>query len=166
MILTSREKPKGLTQKEGKVFPVRSLQLNGLHPAAAQKIFQSKGSFQASEIEWERLLEHYAGNPLALKMLASPIQTLFDSSIADFLDCLERNTLIFDDIRDLLERQFNGLSKIEKEIMYWLAINRETLAFSQLQADLLTDSRPSEILEALASLQRRSLIEQSANGFM
>lgn len=43
LILTSREKPVGLTAKKGKTLPVRSLQLTGLAPSEALKILKDKG---------------------------------------------------------------------------------------------------------------------------
>lgn len=165
LVLTSREKPIGLAAKEGETLAVRSLQLTGLPTPAGRKIFKARGCFWASESEWRVLVEHYGGNPLALKMVAPVIQAFFNSSVSKFLECLKQGTFVFDDISKLLERQFNRLSDLEKEIMYWLAINREPASFSELQADFVCQVRESEILEALASLQRRSLIQKTANGF-
>lgn len=161
LVLTSREKPKGLAAKEGETLPVRSLQLTGLPTAEGRKIFEARGSFWASEDEWRVLIEHYAGNPLALKMVAPAIQDLFNSSVSKFLELLKQGTLVFDDIRNLLDRQFNRLSDLEKEVMYWLAINLEPVSFPEMQADFVPKVGVSEILEALASLQRRCLIDKA-----
>jgi glucose-6-phosphate isomerase len=49
--------------------------------------------------------------------------------------------------------------------MYWLAINQELVSLSELQADFVPNVRESEILEALASLQRRALIDNRSSGF-
>lgn len=165
IVITSREKPKSLAAKEGVTLPVRSFQLSGLPTAAGREIFQARGSFWASEDEWQVLIEHYAGNPLAFKMVAPAIQDFFDGNISKFLELLKQGTFVFDDIRNLLERQFNRLSDSEKEVMYWLALNREPVSFLQLQADLVYKVGDNEILEALASLQRRSLVEKSSVGF-
>ncbi|MEW6491808.1 MAG: NB-ARC domain-containing protein, partial [Cyanobacteriota bacterium] len=162
LILTSREKLKELALKEGETLPVRSLQLTGLSPIEGQEIFGAKGSFSGSESEWKILIEHYAGNPLALKMLAPTIRDLFESSVSNFLDLLNQDILVFDDIRNLLDQQFNRLSAPEKELMYWMAINREPISFLQLQQDLAKKISPTELLETLTSLVRRSLIEKAA----
>ncbi len=162
LVLTTREKPIGLAAKEGENLPVRSLQLTGLPTTEAQKIFQSTGSFSGSQSEWEALIEHYAGNPLALKMVAPAIRDFFDSSVSKFLDVLKQGTFVFDDIRNLLDRQIERLTDLEKEVMYWLAINREPISFQELQEDLLVKVSQSELLEAVASLRRRSLIEKAA----
>ena len=161
LVLTSREKPKGLAAKEGEKLPVRSLKLTGLQTAEGREIFESRGSFWASEDEWRVLTEQYAGNPLALKMVAPAIQDLFNSSVSKFLELLKQNILVFDDIRNLLDQQFNRLSDLEKQVMYWLAINLEPVSFLELQADFIPNVGISEILEVLASLQRRCLIDKA-----
>jgi WD40 repeat protein len=161
LVLTSREKPKELTTQEGETLPVRSLQLPGLSSAAVQKIFQVKGDFSGSQSEWKVLIEHYGGNPLALKMVASIIRDLFDTSVSKFLELLTQGTLVFDDIRNLLDRQFNRLSDLEKELMYWIAIDREPVSLLGLHKDLVRELSPTEFLEAFASLARRSLIEKA-----
>jgi hypothetical protein len=107
----------------------------------------------------------YAGNPLALKMVAPTIQEFFDSSVSKFLEFLKQGTFVFDDIRNLLDRQFNRLSDLEKEVTYWLAINRKPVSLSELQADFVHNISSGEILEALSSLQRRSLIQKRTDGF-
>ena len=93
-------------------MPVRSLQLKGLSTPKARIFFQRIGSFQGSDSEWDILISHYGGNPLALKMVAPAIRDFFDSSLPKFLEILNRGTLVFDDIRNLLDRQFNRLSNL------------------------------------------------------
>src|SRR3712207_7672093 len=38
--------------------------------------FRQKGAFTGSEAEWQTLIHHYGGNPLALKLVAAAIQDL------------------------------------------------------------------------------------------
>ena len=45
--------------------------------------------------------------------------------------------------------------------MYWLAINREPVLLEELQEDFVSPISASELLQALDSLQRRSLIEKN-----
>ncbi|MBD3562751.1 NACHT domain-containing protein, partial [Planktothrix sp. FACHB-1355] len=162
LLLTSREKPKEIAALEGAVLPVRSLQLTGLQPTDGQEIFRTKGFFRASAEEWQELIGRYAGNPLALKIISTTIQELFDGNIADFLS---QNAIIFGDIRDLLDRHFNRLSALEKEVMYWLAIDREPVSLAQLREDIVSPVRSAKLLEALESLGRRYLLEKSAARF-
>ncbi|NMG08753.1 NB-ARC domain-containing protein [Brasilonema sp. UFV-L1] len=165
LVLTSREKPKGLAAIEGETLPIRCLQLVGLPQAESCKIFQLKGCFTGSESEWELVISHYAGNPLALKIVAAAILDFFEGSLGKCVEILTTGTLVFDDIRDLLERQFNRLSDLEQEVMYWLAINREPVSFQELQEDIVGNKSQCELLQAVVSLARRSLIEKTDNGF-
>src|SRR5919199_979596 len=165
LLLTSREKPIGLAAKEGKKLPVRSLQLTGLTTPEAQEIVQGIAFFQGSDCEWDILISHYAGNPLALKMVAPAIHDFFESSLTRFLELLNQGTLVFDDIRNLLDRQFNRLSDLEKKVMYWLTIERELVTLRELQQDLVSKLTVKELLEVLGSLVRRSLIEKTSDGY-
>ncbi|AFY47591.1 WD40 repeat-containing protein [Nostoc sp. PCC 7524] len=165
LILTSREKPQGLAKLEGELLPVRYLQLTGLLDTPGRELFQLKGKFTATDTEWQTLISRYGGNPLALKIVASSIREMFDGNISQFLQISQPGTFIFDDIRDLLDQQFHRLTQLEQEIMYWLAINREPVALSQLQADFVAHIPPREIIESLSSLQRRSFIEKGNTGF-
>ncbi|HEY9728132.1 MAG TPA: NB-ARC domain-containing protein, partial [Chroococcales cyanobacterium] len=159
LVVTSREKPKEVAALEGESFPVRALQLSGLKILEGRAIFRSKGNFSGSEHEWQSLIQSYSGNPLALKIVATTIRDLFDSSIANFLS---QGTVIFGDIENLLDRQFSQLSQLEAEIMYWLAINREPVGITELKGDLVLPILPSQVLQALESLERKSLIEKGA----
>ncbi len=160
LILTSREKPKEIAILEGKKLSVRSLQLEGLR-TEGQEIFKIKG-LSGSELELNALSDRYAGNPLALKVVATTIQDLFDGDIIEFL-CQEIS--IFGDIRDVLDQQFERLSDIEQEIMYWLAIAREPISLAELREDFVLQVSLIKLLEALESLSRRSLIEKNASRF-
>ncbi|MDJ0555667.1 MAG: NB-ARC domain-containing protein [Microcoleaceae cyanobacterium MO_207.B10] len=162
LILTGREQPKGLVAKEGKNLPVRCLQITGLSETEAQKILQTKGEFIGAETEQQILVSRYAGNPLALKMVASLIRDCFSGDIAQLLEFLQQDTFVLDDIRDLLDQQFIRLTELEKQVMYWLAINREPISLQDLQNDFCSPIPSGEILQTLISLQRRSLIEKNA----
>jgi len=130
IVLTSREKPKEIALLEGETLPVRALQLKGLKEAEGQELFKARGCFCKTEFEWKVLIEHYGGNPLALKMVAAAIQELFAGNVSELMEYLSQRTLVVEDIRDLLERQFNRLSELEREVMYWLAIQGERILIS------------------------------------
>ncbi|MEC4817199.1 MAG: NB-ARC domain-containing protein [Scytonema sp. PMC 1069.18] len=158
LILTSWEKPKEVASLEGETLPVRSLRLKGLEAVEGQKIFAVKG-IRGSESVLRDIVERYAGNALALKIVATTIQDVFDGNLYEFL---KQDTVVFGDIRYLLDQQFLRLSNLEREVMYWLAINREPISLSDLQEDIIPRISPQKLLEALESLTRRSLIEKSA----
>ncbi|RMF66035.1 MAG: hypothetical protein D6742_10965, partial [Cyanobacteria bacterium J069] len=161
VILTSREKPGNLAAREGTHLPIRSLRLSGLPPSIGQELFALKGDFSGTDAEWQTLVNHYAGNPLALQMVASVIQDLFDGQLAGFLDYLETGTSVFGDIRDLLAQQINRLSELERQVMDWLAIARQPVTLSCLRSVLVPPVALGPLLEALCSLERRCLVEKA-----
>lgn len=65
----------------------------------------------------------------------------------------------------LLAQQFEQLSEIEQQILYWLAIGREAISISQLLADFIPSGYRAQVMSALQSLDRRSLIEKSGGCF-
>ena len=162
IVLTSREKPKEIALLEGEALPVRALQLRGLKEAEGQEIFEAKGCFCHAKSEWKLLTEHYGGNPLALKMVAAATQELFAGNVSELMEYLSQRTLVVEDIRDLLARQLSRLSDLEREVMYWLAINREPVSLEELRKDILSPVSKRKLPEALNSLGGRSLIERSA----
>ncbi|MDZ8262143.1 NB-ARC domain-containing protein [Nostoc sp. ChiQUE01b] len=159
LVVTSREKPREVALLEGQALAVRSLPLSGLKVAEGQEILKLKG-LSAAEDEWKVMIERYAGNPLALKIVATTIQDVFDGNVTGFL---QQDTFVFGDIRDILEQQFERLSNLEKDIMYWLAINRESVTLSELREDIVSPVPSAKLLEAVESLGRRSLIEKATS---
>ncbi len=161
LVLTSREKPLGLSTREGCHLPVRSLRLSGIALADGIEILKTTGLGQ-SELETRQLVEHYTGNPLALKIAATTIQALFGGRVSEFL---AQDTVVFGDIWELLEQQFDRLSGLEKQVMHWLAIHREWCSLPDLREDIVPTVSQRQLLEALESLQARSLIETQAGFF-
>lgn len=162
LLLTSRERPKGMARLEADSSAVRSLQLPGLAARAGQELLLAGGLSGPTGLT-AALLDRHSGNPLALKLIARTIQELFNGDIATFL---AEETGIFDDIRDVLDQQFARLSELEREIVIWLAIEREAVSVQTLQANLVALDSRRAFLEALRALQRRSLLDttQRAEG--
>ncbi len=157
VLLTSREKLPEVAALEGENLPVRSWQLTGLSAIAALELVRTKNFSCGSDIDWQNLIQHYAGNPLALKIIATTIQELFNGNSAEFF---AHGSTVFGSIYDLLNQQFHRLSSLEKDLIYWLAINREAITLAELCADLFLPVSSIKLLEALESLNRRSLIEK------
>jgi WD40 repeat protein/transcriptional regulator with XRE-family HTH domain len=155
LLLTSREKLAELRPLEGKLSLVRSLRLSGLDIAACEQLLAEKDVVGTPQ-ERARLIKIYGGNPLALKIVAETISDLFDGEIAQFST---EDMVIFGGITDLLSEQFNRLSALEQTVLFWLAIMREPLTLDELLALLVTPLPRTQVLEAIDSLRRRSLIE-------
>jgi WD40 repeat protein/DNA-binding CsgD family transcriptional regulator len=156
LILTSRETPKEIPLLEGDSLKVRALQLGGLENIPAKEIFVSKGYFCGSDEDWRELINHYAGNPLALKIVAVTIQEVFGGNISEFIS--QGSAVFVGNIGNLLEQQFNRLSSVEQEILYWIAINFKPTSFLELKEDIISGVSDLELIESLESLRRRSLI--------
>ena len=152
LIITSREKPKDIGLLEGETSPVRVWQLKGLQVTDVREIF-------GESTESNKLVDFYAGNPLALKIVYNTIKNYFDGSIYEFSN---QNIAVFGEIRYLLEGQFKRLSDGEKEIIKLLALNRKPVSFSALRDRISPSMSPQKLLEGLESLQERSLIEKKA----
>lgn len=158
LVLTSREKPKEIAVQEGVSLPVRSFPIMGLKEVESRELFKSNSFFSGSESDWKNLIIRYAGNPLALKIVSTTVQELFNNNITEFLG---QGATVFGDIRDLLDQQFKRLSNLEKQLMYWLALHREPISLAQLREDIVAPISPTKLLEALESLSRRCLIDKA-----
>ncbi len=154
VIFISREKHREIALMEGETSPVRSLYLKGLD-SQANEIFKEKNLLDPTL--WENLIMLYGGNPLALKIVASTIKELFGGKVSVFL---KQETIVFGELKDILDEQFESISPLEREIIYWLAIKYKPISLSQLHSGILLPMTQAEFIEALESLVRRSLIDR------
>src|SRR5215471_16169768 len=156
LLLTSREKPGDLVPLEGSRALVRALRLARLDVEAGQQLL-AEHRVDGSSSEQLQLIEAYAGNPLALKIVARTIVELFDGHIAPFL---EQGEVVFGGVRALLDEQYSRLTITEQSVLLWLAILREPVNLQELLTVLGVPLRSAQVLEAIESLHRRSLIER------
>ncbi|CAN5778721.1 NB-ARC domain-containing protein [soil metagenome] len=161
LILTSRERPRGVDRLAEDLPVVRTLPLRGLSDEAGQAALKIRG-LSGDTGATANLVQRYSGNPLALRLVARTIQELYDGDLTAFL---EDATPVFDDIRTVLDQQFHRLTALECEILIWLAIERESVPLAILRENLLSMPTQRELLEALKGLQRRSLLEKTGVGF-
>ncbi len=156
LLLTSREKPKEVAYGEGKSASVRSLPLIGMRQEEGRQLLHDK-DLTGTDEQWTRLIDVYGGNPLALKIVSESLQEVFGGDIGAFLQTGETD---FAGIHELLEQHYHRLSPQEQEILSWLAIEREVLSLDELRTDMVHPTAKRVLLEALASLRRRSIIEK------
>ncbi|NET17736.1 MAG: NACHT domain-containing protein, partial [Okeania sp. SIO1H6] len=168
LLITSREKPQAIDLIAKKTKTIKILELDGLNLENSQKIFTETehGEFSGSEHEWKLVIEHYAGNPSALEVVAASIQEVLGGNLSKFVeDYLKLGQLKFEEINDLYQRQFNRLCTSEQEIIYWLAINYEPASDTELKEDIISWQTKQELLQSLSSLKRRSLIKTTELGY-
>ncbi|MCB0222151.1 MAG: hypothetical protein KDI02_00530 [Anaerolineae bacterium] len=161
LLLTSRESPQELTRLERNLPWVQSLLLSGMETAAGQEILQYSGLSPAKPTA-ATVVRRYSGNPLALSLVADTIQNIYLGDVEAFLG---QETPIFGDIREVLDQQFCRLLPLEQDILLWLAISRKALTIQELATHLIWPVQQRALVEALRSLQRRSLLETSEQGF-
>lgn len=159
LLLTSRETPAELDLL-GTKASVRVLKMAGLPWEESRAVLQDKVLFGEQQ-DWRELSERYTGNPLALKIVTGEVRELFGGDLAAFL---REGHLTFQGVRALLREQVERLSALEQEVLYWLAIERDLTAVERVRADMLHKVPAGDVLEALSSLRRRSLIERGERG--
>jgi WD40 repeat protein len=162
VLMTSREKPRVVGKLESLSTKVRALQINGLCASESQQIIELHGLPAHLLSQWQMLIDHYVGNPLALKMAAATVRNLFDGDVEEFL---RLGVAVFGDIRELLTEQLTRMSELEEEVMFWLAINRLPSSLTELQQDILAHISKPALLESLESLVCRSLVERRNSSF-
>jgi len=156
VLVTSREKPREIEPLEGVRSPVRSLRLVGMDEQAAQYLLADKG-LNGTPVAWQRLVAGYAGNPLALKIVAQAVSDLFGGDIDRFL---HEGELVFNGVRPVLRQQVGRLSPLEHLLLTWLAVLREWTPLDTLLQVLHPRALRAQLLEALEALGRRSLLER------
>lgn len=155
LLLTSREQLNEIALIEEETPQVRSLLLSDINNAVAWQLFQAKGL--SDENCWQHLLKIYRGNPLVLNIISSYIKKYFDGKVGDFL---KLETIFIGDIQLILDTSWQRLSSLQRELMFQLAKEPSSLVKLKSNSDLSI----SDIMAALQSLERRSLIQRQLEG--
>ena len=160
LIFSSREKPPELASQEGMNSGVQVFYVKG-SLEVAQAILEAK-KIRGTASQKQQVCDFYGNSPLALKIVATSIQDLFDGELTKFL---EAGSIAFNGIRRLLEQQFQRLTSLEETIINWLAINRDWTNVTELYQDIIPVVSKSNLLEALESLSCRCLIEKQSGTY-
>ena len=161
LLMTSRENPAIVSLFQGQSNTVQSLHLPGLGAEETRRILADKGLTGPDSV-WAMLNQRYSGNPLALKFAAETIQETFVGDIELFLNA---DVAVVGEVRRVLDQQFARLTTLERDIIFWLTITLEPTTLAALQQLMVQPPPIGELVEALQSLRRRSLIDQSNRGF-
>ena len=156
LMLIGWEQPREVTQVKNQNTSIRTLQLKGLDIAAARGILRDYGLEEIDNSE--TLIHGYQGNPLWLKSVANLIQDLGGG----VTELLPNDTILLpEDLKDVLQQQFDRLSELEKQVISLLAKESQPINRAKLLENEIIPA--SDLLNALQSLSRRCLIEQQAN---
>lgn len=164
LVITSREKLR--TPGIAGDRHTQTIQLRGLATADCQPMINHCHVLAGSIEEWRSLTNHYHGNPLILKTVATYIQKYFNSCISDYLQYLNFGRSLLSDLRDLLDQQFDRLSPLERELAHCLSLHQEPVSIAQLRQTLPSSTDQHYLLEGLDSLSRRSLLHQQESHFV
>jgi len=159
-VLAGRKRPDEFVILDRARFQV--YQLGGLSESVSRNLVRDQAELEGSDRDWKILMQRYMGNPLMLRIVASNIQQFFGRNISHFL---EKNSYIPRRIGDLLDEQFQCLSGLEQQVMYWLAIEQEPISARELHPNFEPPVEFTDLLVAIQDLQQRSLIESSEDGF-
>jgi transcriptional regulator with XRE-family HTH domain len=160
LLLTSRELPPELGPLRGALGPVRVLELAGLDVEAARALLRDR-QLDGDETAWHALVRQYGGNGLALKEVGETIRELFGGSITAYLEYVAPSpSMMIGGVRRLFAEQLERLSSPEQWLLRRLAMDREPVTFTALASALGPRFGRGAILEAVAGLRRRSLLER------
>jgi WD40 repeat protein len=155
-VITSRERPSIMDVPIQTVYFVR---LQGLDKDSARDLIKSN----YKDSETNNLIDLYEGHPLALKLA---IQFIRESNISihQFIVEVQRTgkVVLFDRLNQVLDWHFNRLSIASKEVLYWLAVNREPVSCDTLADDIISKYKRL-VFETIDQLHKRSLIENTEN---
>ena len=155
-LLIGWEQPREVTQVKNQNTSIRTLQLKGLDIAAVREILRDYGLEESDNSE--TLIHRYQGNPLWLKSVANLIQDLGGG----VTELLPNDTILLpEDLKDVLQQQFDRLSELETQVISLLARESQPINRAKLLENEIIPA--SDLLNALHSLSRRCLIEQQAN---
>ncbi len=155
-LLIGWEQLREVTQVKNQNIPIQTLQLTGLDITAGQEILKDYGLAEIDD--YSILIHRYQGNPLYLKSIATLIQELGGCGTELLPD---DPILLPEDLKDVLQQQCDRLSELEKQVLSLLAQEHEPVNLAKLLENARIPS--SDLLTALQSLLRRSLIEKSTN---
>jgi len=156
LVLNSWEKPLQMELLEQETSYVASFKLRGLPPEEARKILAAN-SLSGKDEEWEKLIQLYRGNPLALNTVVSTIKDFFNHSVSEFLTW--NAVLVAEPLQAKLIEQLNRLDVSEMEIIGYLARERTPVLREELRNNIQLGS-DSKLISTLKSLERRSMIEK------
>ncbi len=152
-LLIGWEQPREVTKVKSQNKPIRTLQLKGLDIAAAREILREYGLEEIDNTE--ALIHRYQGIPLWLKSVATLIEEL-GIDVTELL--LDDTILLPEDLKEVLQQQYDRTSELEKQVMSLLARENQPVNLANLLEKGQLSS--SDLLNALQSLSRRCWIEK------
>jgi hypothetical protein len=150
LILISQEQCQEMISLDEELYPIKSLELQGLDNNDILKSYGLK-----DESSWLRLIELYEGNPVYLKNIASLIKKIFLGKVSEFLR--EDSLVLTEDIKFRFNELFTRLSPMEKQIILELSKTNQPMSREDLRQVLSLSS--VDLINGLQSLNKRYVIK-------
>lgn len=160
LIAISREPFKDLTTYVGENRALRQIPVGGLDLEEARAILKQQnlhGSFEKQD----ELIKRYGGHPTFVRIAASYVKQLCHGDIERFLGA-EQAPIVINGIKTQLDKIFERISELEKDVLSWIAIYQIPCSEGDLSEFIQTS--PANLRNALLALRRRSLVEIADTG--
>lgn len=157
VLVTSREKPGFVAEREKPHGYVQCMELPGLELSAIKEYIRA-WELEGSEEDWKRFVEYYSGNPLLINMAANIISNEYRREIGRFLE--EKPG---EGIEDIISQSVGIFSSSEEMILEWLSL-KSPRNRHELKA-ILADMENKGIEEAIQGLQKKAVVQQTEEGF-
>ena len=154
LVCASRVRPK-LLEYYG-ANQVKLLDLQGLENPIVNRLVAAKNYDAFDKQKLLRLAESLQNNPQLLQ-IADEHLDLFDSNHNDIEHIVQELSLL-EEITSLLEQELNCLSKLEQEIIFWLAMFNSPISIKYLLNQSPRFNSKIKFANSIKSLTVRSLI--------
>jgi GTPase SAR1 family protein len=157
LICASRVRPKSLEYYG--TNQIKILDLQGFEKSTVERITNIEDI--ETNINREKLLTLSSSihdNPQLLKIAASNLDIFHDDN--EELEQVVEELSLLEEIVSLLQQELNCLSKLEKEIIFWLAISCQPISQKDLIRNLKYGQSKIKFNKSIISLEKRSLITQ------
>jgi DNA replication protein DnaC len=159
-IFTSNIKPKVLQYyASDRVF---FMNIDGLKQSTIDLVYRNRLKTNLTELEWQSLTQYCHYNPQIVNIFATNIDNILEE---DF-DWTLKEIALLKEISSLLEKELNNLSELEKEIVYWLAINCSCPKKELLERRVSYFRPKSQLQESFNFLKERGLICKQGGNYI
>ncbi|AFZ34366.1 NB-ARC domain protein [Stanieria cyanosphaera PCC 7437] len=160
-IFTSSIKPKIFEYYDNeRVF---FMHLQGLNQSSLELVYRNRlKNNNLTELQWHSLIKYCQYNPQIINIFVSNINNILEE---DF-NCILQEISLLKEVTKILEQELNNLSKLEKEMLYWLAINSGYTKNELLERQFSHFRPKSKLHESFDFLRERGLIYKKDNNYI
>ncbi|MBR8838972.1 MAG: NACHT domain-containing protein [Stigonema ocellatum SAG 48.90 = DSM 106950] len=157
LLLLSRTKTQKIEILQGQL--VRLKRLGALTYEEARKIVIAEG-LSGTDSELEEFTRRYR-NPWILKRIIIPkVHAVFQGAVSEFVEQI--SIYVDDEITNFLDQQFQQISEAETNLIYWVALRRNSASWNQLVQDSHQFLSYNQLFQTLNDLiERRSFLAKN-----